>query len=252
MAPDPRLLEKLQALFAKEGAAGTTPEEVAAALGAAARLMERAGITREEVDLAGDEPRLDEEVLDRTPGEMTAQWKIYLISVLATKYGCSAICIPNFEKNATDVHLTGRPSDVQIVKYLFQVCKREIEAMGRRQMIFVFGGVEARNGFCVGCVEGIHYSIDLESKREREKMAQEAAGTSALVAIDRALVVREDDRLRAEEIAKQHGGEEHVADLTGDELAKEYGRHAGLDIYGKLKPREAAPKPEGPRRRIGS
>lgn len=55
-------IRKVKALLSKEGAGGTTPEEVATALALAQRIMEREGLTRAMLEIAGQVQEPEEDI----------------------------------------------------------------------------------------------------------------------------------------------------------------------------------------------
>lgn len=249
MTVEPRLLEKLQALLAKEGAAGTTPEEVAAALGAAARLMERHGLTMADLQ-SPDSVEIDPVPLFTEDPKVVEAWLGILAASLAQACGCTCLIDPAGSR----VHLVGRKADVQAARYLFDYCRREGDRLARERKKrkqgplthWLRGGnttatiyfddveffvnqdpVEADRSFRLGAIAGIRHAIELERVAERERFKSEQ-GSRALVVIE----AHEARRGEAQQFADDLGAKRTEPDTTvRDPLAARAGAEAGVGIY---------------------
>lgn len=221
----------------KEGAAGTTPEEVAAAVGLAERMMQREGISRAMLEVEGKAaPEVDELIknfhdpLDRAKGKKLDRWRGMLAVIVGRAHGCEVY------QSGPSLGLIGRPSDAEVVRYLYEHCAREIERLaddhcrGERRTF--------ANNFRIGCVEAIHTVIKREHEAARAEERAAATTSSALVVVNQAIALLD---VRAKQAAKW--GKVHMklrsgssSLIRGDATARAMGRAAGAGIYGSAKP----------------
>lgn len=223
------VMRKIRALLAKEGAHGTTPEEVAASLALAQRLLEREGLTRESLQASGEADEPEETMVKSSEPlfgsrEMQAStWRGYLAGVLAQANGCVQY------RSGGAYFLVGRPSDIQVIRYLFAYCEREIDRLTRGAC--VGQGRTYANNFRIGCVDAIHKAIQAE--RDAERAQQRAAATGgALVLLDRAIALR-DARVRDADALMRMGTRVRTGRATfrSDNGARSAGQAAGASIY---------------------
>ena len=230
---------KIKALLAKEGAAGTTPAEVAVSIALAMRLMEREGITRAMLEMEGvstDEPvelaDIFDAPLDGELGKSLITWKLRLGSVLAHSRGCY-----NWVRGGA-IQLAGRPSDVDAVRYLYAYCAKEIsriaKAHGRGN------GKTWNNNFKLGCVDAISQAIENEKHAERAQQREAAAKTAgALVLVNNAIAKIDKRVSEAKAVAEtklKFGKGRPGHSYAGDQGARAAGRAAGSSIYPSKRP----------------
>lgn len=224
------VLRRVRALLAKEGAEGTTPEEVAASLALAQRLLEREGLTRESLALGGSADAEPEEDMVKCPdplegtGGKLAVWKNYLGVILTKENGCAGYRGPD------GLILIGRPSDIQVIRYLFAYCAREIDRLAKA---YCKGcGATYANNFRLGCVDAIAKAI--KTQKDAERAAQRAVVTgSALLVLDRAIIAM-DQRAKDADAFMRTGVRlrtRTAASVRGDAGARAAGRAAGASIY---------------------
>lgn len=230
MKPD--VIRKIKSLLEKQGAEGTTPQEVAASVGAAMRLMEKHGITQamlelestsEPVELADifDVPLAGEE------GKSLITWKLRLASVIASSQGCY-----NWVHGGA-IKLAGRPSDVDAVRYLFTYCAKEVSRIAKQHGRG--NGKTWNNNFKIGCVDAIALAIENEKHAERaEQRAAAARVAGALVLVNNAIAKVDARYQEAKNIAHtklKFGCARSAVNSRTDYGAREAGRAAGADIY---------------------
>jgi len=220
------VMSKIRALLAKEGAEGTTPQEVATALALAQRLLEREGLTRESLAVESHAEETEEIIKSDDPlfeAGAKITWKGSLAYSLAKENGV-ATCW-----RGTKIMMVGKPSNILVVRYLFAYCEREIQRITARHSRGL--GKTWANNFRLGCVEAIRESIRAE--KEAERAAQRAAASgSALVVLNQAIArmdqqfsdayafLRSGTRLRSVSV-----------NVRTDSSARAAGRVAGASIY---------------------
>ncbi len=180
------ILAKVRKLRALAANAGTLAEAEAAAAQAEAIIaryrLEEAQIEldsstpSEKVDIAG-------EPLYEAAGHNSELWRGQLAGIIGKHYGC--LIYKSLATGHAAIQIIGRPSDVQIVRYMFAWISVEIERLSQYEK-----GRTARNSFRQGAVVGFATTL---------KAAQKAAtgahqGSAAMVLADRygeALVLAE-------------------------------------------------------------
>jgi Protein of unknown function (DUF2786) len=226
------ILRKVKALLAKEGAGGTTPEEVAAALALATRLLESEGLTRAALELVNSNSFIEKESaqifnepLFGKPEKSKSSWRIRLASVLSRRFGC--FCY--ITGGAT--FIVGCPSDADTIRYLFAYCEKEID---RITLTNCKGeGKTYSNNFRIGCIDAISESIEAEVKSERMKHQASAVNERALMIINNAIAQIDAKHSEAEKFAyaKLRLGKPTSMSYRSDYGAREAGRSAGESIY---------------------
>jgi hypothetical protein len=150
-------------------------------------------------------------------------WIVNLTFRLARAYQCDGVMTHKFDSaTRTTMHgvlLTGRPSDVAIVRaqlaYLVVEIRRLCELDGLK-------GKAARTSFCMGAVDGLYLAI-----RETQREARREATSTALAVIDDRLV-------KASEVLKRnHPRIRTVSTRAAISNANAYnsGRRAGESIH---------------------
>lgn len=227
---DKNKLRKIKALLAKEGATGTTPEEVAAAIAMATRLLEREGLTRESLSLLGDSSEEEQPGTDPQPlasGGKVSLWRRRLANCLASSFGCF-IYHARIKGRASSIVLVGRTSDTQVVRYLFEYCSREIDRLTKANCTGF--GKNWSNGYRNGCVDAIFLAIYTE--REAERAAQRAACTSTALVVLEGAIARLDARSKEAELSTQiKFGREPKVKNHGSNFARMLGQQDGANIY---------------------
>ena len=108
----------------------SNPHEAAAAMRQAQKLMEMAGVTVEDVALAG----ITEVNLD-LPSKTLPRWHHVLISTVASGFGCECVMTRSFFGEPF-VHFIGMAARVEVASYAYIVLRRQI--IGARK-IFIAG-----------------------------------------------------------------------------------------------------------------
>jgi len=241
MSIDPKTLRKLEGLFAKEGDTGATPAEAAAALGIAQRIMDREGISRAQLELAGQ--ALAEQIEESTISESTGgtpAWLQSLSACLAKANGCYIY------RSGTRLQIVGRTSGAESTRYLFALCCREVNRLARRHA--TGRGRTYANQFRHGCVDAIRQAIAVQ-RAEANQAARAAVSGSELVALDNALasVARYGAESEVWARAKHRLGKGGHR-TRSDSGARAHGRSAGAGIY----PGSGARQVRGGSLRLGS
>jgi hypothetical protein len=173
--------------------------------------------------------------LDRCKGKQLATWKSYLSAVIAKANGCRTFVrweqnYLNRQANAT-LHIVGRPSDAEKVRYLYRFLAAEVERLCQRDGKGC--GKTWRNQFRLGVVDTVKTRLYEGQQATVAAMRTEyAANPQALVKLDVA-VAKLDGRLSAVDDWMQ-------ANLTmkprtaprffADPGARNRGRKAGKEI----------------------
>ncbi|WP_079542125.1 DUF2786 domain-containing protein [Cardiobacterium hominis] len=106
----------------------SNPHEAAAAMRQAQKLMEMAGVTVEDVALAG----ITDVNLD-LPSKTLPRWHHVLISIVASGFGCECMMTRSFFGEPF-VHFIGTAARVEVASYAYTVLRRQI--MGGAQNIY--------------------------------------------------------------------------------------------------------------------
>lgn len=173
------IIEKVRKLRALAANAGTLAEAEAAAAQAEAII---ARYRLEEAQLGIDDASRVEAVgVDDTPlwvgGERVPNWLGWLSSALAKHYGCLAFTDVTTGPGGTtkSFKIVGRPSDVQVVRYMFTWLSAEIDRLSYGER-----GRSAMNAFRLGAVDGI--CSTLTAAQKEVESAPEAAGAAMVLA----------------------------------------------------------------------
>lgn len=212
--PNEATIRRIKSLLAKRGAAGTTPQEVAAAVGQAMRLLEKIGLSMAELeDQDAAEP--DARVLD-SGNRRIATWLCLLAQETAPHVGCYTF------KSGHQIVIVGTPENRDMAVALYSYCKAAIEDLTQKWkgMGRVFLG-----NFRLGCIHAIRMAIAEEKAAAREEFVAEGG---ALMVIEQ----RDQQLARAETLTKERLEiKSTTARSREHEGAYMQGLHEGRDIY---------------------
>lgn len=206
--------------------------ESAQAIARAQALMERFQITetliaQDAVNPEPEEPlRVWEEPIDRA--QYMASWKSNLTW---------ALCKPNglywFHRSG-NIHVVGRASDAETVRYLFGYCAKEIDRLTKRE---AYGkGHQYCFSFRMGCVDAIREAIKNEQFRVREEMRGAVPDERALIKLDNALATSDERHALAVAFARSKASGLHLrsggtSSFRNDASGHAHGQQAGRGIY---------------------
>lgn len=189
------IAEKVRKLL-RLAAKNNSPEEAAAAASKAQALIDDYNLSNAMLALDGQEDEPDEPIedfgkkgapLDKQSTKL-ARWRYYLAYHFAEANACKLYA----EGGA--IHIIGRASDADTVRYLFAYCAGEIDRLTDQNGRGC--GTVWRNNFRLGCIDTIARKIR-ESRKSRMaalRLEAQEQGTTALMRVDNALA-RVDRRL---------------------------------------------------------
>jgi hypothetical protein len=152
------------------------PNEAAAALALAQRLMDEHGIA--EAVLGTEDAESDEQTRE-TFEKQSEPWKGIILYALTQANGCASLRSPH-EKW---MRVFGRRGDVETVAYLFRYCIAEVERLAHRNTRGM--GRAYASAYRKGAASAIARAIRAESERTTAAArAQYANDSRALVAVD--------------------------------------------------------------------
>ena len=199
--------------------------ESALAIGQATALMEEYKITEACMVEKSDS---EEEMAswDDPLAQSGRRWQRDLARVLTTHNGCSYWIRPG--KGAT-IHIVGRASNVQTVRYLFQFCVKEIDRLAERRM---GNGRTWINNYRIGCVEAIDAAIKEESEALHDRMRGANTG-SELMVINNAITIVAAEHEEAKTFGRRKLGLRtgRAQGSTYNSNARATGRKDGASIY---------------------
>ena len=212
------LIEKVQKLLAKANGEGTTPQESAAFLAKAKKMMTEHRIEQHSLDsvFTDNENPLDES------GRM-ATWKCQLAMNLSIHNGCFIVRSKGGRK--TSLVLTGKAENMGLVKALYSYCVAEIDRLTKK-LAYNQGKVYTNN-FRLGCVEAINDAIIEEVKRQKEYYQN---NERALVVINQTPIDLEEAREYAQNNMRLRRGQ--GSRFRHDSSGRNAGYNAGSSIYG--------------------
>lgn len=237
---DTKLIDKLTKLFAV-AERSSFPEEAASALGKAQALMTEHKISMEALKEA--EGGATEEEIKTFEGEPlnssdkgkvnSSTWKNVLAQVLSRNNGCYVF------KRRAQIIITGTPTNVASVRYLYAYCVKEIDRLTKLN-----GKGKGRtfcNNFRLGCVEAVTQAI----KKEYDEIRNRAlANSKQLVVVDKVLQKYKDDYNSAKRfVNSKYRLRSSSASCRGSEEGKAEGLRAGQGIY-KGNSSRALPSPQ--------
>ncbi len=219
-----KVLEKIQKLMAL-ARGGANVNESANAFAHAQALLMKHRISMAEVELAATAfKQPDENIVEGTKplysGQRIIHWKSSLGDNLARLNHCSMFYYNYRNPKSIKYLLVGRPSDMEIVHYMFESIVVQIERLCKDTMKAGFGeGKTWSNNFKHGAVETVIKRL----REENQKVRDEYKGTAALVFVDRRGVEV------TEWIAKNMklGKTQNTNVARQDQSARDMGRAAG-------------------------
>lgn len=232
MANRDEVLDKIRKLLAL--AESDNPHEAALALARAQALMDRHRITEAMVGDNGQAAPSEPFEIAQAPlfeGGLVFQWRVRLAMILATPNGC--FIYTQRAGKGKQVCVVGKPSQIARVRYLLEFCMAETDRLAAKEA--QGNGLTYANNFRLGCVDAIALAIAEERKAVRNAMQAEATSSSALVVVQNAIALVDDEARRARDFAAQAFGGFRKSKSSGstyDGRAREHGRQSGKNIYG--------------------
>lgn len=177
---------------------GTTPAEAATAAAKAQELLDRYKLSMELVESAERTGPEEEVGGDKDPlwkGGKIIQWKRALACGIADANDCQILILAGCRgaKNSAEIQLVGRPTDLQVVRYLFAYLEREIDRLAKEALTTApvhYGlsmGAARRvwgNSFRRGAVYEVVNRLRQARVAVRREAAATAAGSRALVRLE--------------------------------------------------------------------
>jgi hypothetical protein len=187
---------------------GATQEEAAQAAAMAQRIMDKFGIDINDADFDSNQATADAEPIKNFGHEDPLErmdkshdyedsWSVLLANVIARQNQCLARYM-RVGKNGFSVRIIGRPSDVNLVRYLYGFFKQQIKNLKSEHCK---GNSSAYKGeFCKGCIDTLSRKLE-QSRKETfaESKAENINNPQALVRVDKAIQRIEK---RAQEVAQ--------------------------------------------------
>jgi len=234
-------LRKVRALLnLADQTRGSTPEEAANAAAKAQAIMDKFGIDTDDADFDLNTAKQDaeeikdfgyEDPLDNAKyGNYEESWSVRLASVVAQRSACIARYRRMMDKSSS-IRIIGRPSDVQMVRYLYAFFKRQIKEL---QAEHCKGNSSAYKGqFCNGCIDTLVKKLDESRKAAFAEQRADKNGL-ALVRVDKAIARIERRELEVKQWFAQHnqvkaGGRGFQGSSTGVS-GRIHGQKAGESI----------------------
>lgn len=182
--------------------------EAAQAAARAQEIMARHEITEAMLSLDGAVAEDDEDIEDfgkreggalyEPEGKRLQSWRARLAVVVASANGCKAY------RSGMKLHLIGRPSDCETVRYLFGFLGKETERLTDKHGRGM--GQTWRANFAVGVVEGIQTALKVMNQRLADELRAAATSSTALVRVNQALVKVEQKRDAVEVWTREKSG----------------------------------------------
>jgi hypothetical protein len=180
-----RIIDKVKKLLALADGAGATPGESAAAAARAAEILERYKLERAEVDATDDETVSTDNELTHVSGSIPT-WQRMLAFTVGKATGTQSYLLKEgprthgYPRRFQRLMLIGRPSDVEVAKYLFMYCKMEIERLTKKYAdLGDIIGQKERNNFRVGAVMTLAEKLGVIRDEARA-----AASSTAIVRVE--------------------------------------------------------------------
>lgn len=183
------VIRKVQALRDLAARAGTIHEAQAAAAQADA-LLQKHRLTEAEIEASGcvvaegivddDRPVVDGKRLD--------SWRTRLAATVAEHYGCVAHSTRRYQgghQASVELKIAGRPSDIEIVRYMFAWLSAEVTRLAAREP------AGARHLFKHGAVTGVDETLVAARRRADAEHTKAHGGSVALAVAHRAKATRE-------------------------------------------------------------
>lgn len=228
-------LEKVRKLLAL--AQSDNEHEAALAAAAADRLLTKYELDRAELDAPEDDAEECQEWEHPlyTFNKKRPTWKGVLAAGISRHFGCFVYRTHKYGEGRCV--LIGRASNVAAARYIFEWVSQEIDRLASKQKGNGRSWVSAyRHGAASAVLDAL--------KKEREAASREArtaATGSALVAIDKALALRNERALEARQWAAQHvPGISRGTTTTITSTGYYAGLRDGAGIYGARRPQLGA------------
>lgn len=212
-------------------AEGTSnPNEAAVAAAAAQRLMDEHRISKAEVgsaDNADESIAVAGDPLWSRKGTLPT-WVGYLASVMARANDCRTYVargrgfdLKGRRFTRTHLNIVGRESDVQVARYMFAYCMREIERLAKKaSRRGEISGRTGFNNFRVGAIDALY-----EKLRKQKAASRATASSTALVRLDNRS--KDVERYMDANLKLRSGGRRSI---TLDRSARSAGVAAGRSI----------------------
>lgn len=160
-----------------------SPQEAAAAGAAAQRLIDQHNLSQamlelETPTLAADEPIQDFGKLGANLDDVTGRWGSWLAMVV-----CKANAVQPY-KSGSRLHLIGRASDVETVRYLYAYLVREVDQLARK---YKGTGRTWLNNYRLGVVSAISDAFKAQKDAFEREAREHAATPGALVLVNQGL-----------------------------------------------------------------
>lgn len=185
-----RILDKIRKLMSLADN-NSNLNESAAAFAQAQALLSKHRLTMAEVEAASETLQAGEQIIESAKplyaGERVVRWKSYLASKIADLNSCKMFIryIRNYYNNKKESRyvVVGRPSDIEIVEYLFQSISSQIEILCKNcmQSEGLGGGKTFANNFKFAAVETVVERL----KAADQEAKQDYQGSAAMVLIKR-------------------------------------------------------------------
>jgi len=163
---------------------GATPAEAATAAAKAQALLLEHNLVMEDIgDLESHlkEEKVSDEKVDLQATYQTSRWHATLMYRIARPLFCRAIYLPAKAGKAGRIHLVGKPSNVEVVKYFYEYLHKTIDAMaleyrqGWKDKMDAAGkkyipdeSSRVRIDFCFGAVATVGDRLDEQYKKRTE------------------------------------------------------------------------------------
>lgn len=229
-------LAKAVKLLRVAGDKSISPEEAATFAAGAQQIIDRFNIEAAALSLDGNAATPDEDVKDFGTDPLDTvftTWKWRFLSVLAKLNGVKV-----YKQGGAGIHLIGRPSDVQTVRYFYSWLRREIDRMAASAC--KGNGRVYSNNFRIGCAETIAERLKGQQKATRQAVVEEIEAGSmplefknqALVRVNAALAKVDAKLVDVEAYAKKNLRLRACSGsrITPHGAAREAGRKAGFSI----------------------
>ena len=236
------ILNKVRKLLRLADKAGT-PEEAASAAAMAQRLIAEHQLSTAMLSLDTDTPaEPDEDIVDfgARPGgaldaDYSARWHGTLAVIVAAANGCKPY------RTGKTLHLIGRPSDADSVRYMYAFLRRQVDEISDRDGRGM--GITWRNNFRTGMVETIGRRLQAAQRQVFDEARAAAVQTddtratsTALVRVNTAIARVEQRKASVDTWAKSNMKLRTVSSSGGryDPSARAMGREAGnrVDLGG--------------------
>jgi len=232
---------KVRKLLAMGNDKASTPEESAAFLAKAQRIIDEHKLDVSSFDYDENQEREDaepivdfgyEDPLDNVKyGQYRETWTRRLAAIVSHHNQCRTVYITQFDKSVV-IKIIGRPSDVQTVRYMYGFFKRQVEDLSAEACR---GHSSAFRGqFCMGVLDTLYGKLNRDRQDMfAEKRKEHAANSMALIRVNTAIVKMEKRALAVEAFVKdsmknlRNGRAYHAKTYTGGRTA---GQKAGEKI----------------------